>query len=137
MEGAPFITAYPRKDALSLARTLKQEKLDANSGRLIAAREGIRVILAGSIERDGAGYRVDVRALDPANPDPPLAQASSKASDKQGVLAAVSKVADRLRNALGDTSPSDRQQAETFTASSLDAVRELHHRTGSCLGSER
>jgi eukaryotic-like serine/threonine-protein kinase len=124
MEGAPFITAYPRKDALSLARTLKQEKLDANSGRLIAAREGIRVILAGSIERDGAGYRVDVRALDPASPDPPLAQASSKAPDKQGVLAAVSKVADRLRNALGDTSPSDRQQAETFTASSLDAVRE-------------
>jgi tetratricopeptide (TPR) repeat protein len=124
MEGAPFITAYPRRDALSLARTLKQGRLDENSGRLVAAREGIRVILAGSIERDGGGYRVDVRALDPAKPQPPLAEASGKASDKAGVLAAVAKVADRLRRDLGDTSPSARQQAETFTASSLDAVRE-------------
>jgi tetratricopeptide (TPR) repeat protein len=124
MEGAPFVTAYPRKDALSLARTLKQEKLDENSGRLVAVREGIRVILAGSIQRDGGGYRSAVRALDPAMPEPPLAQVNGKASDKSGVLAAVAKVADRLRNALGDTSPSVRPQAETFTASSLDAVRE-------------
>jgi eukaryotic-like serine/threonine-protein kinase len=124
IEGAPFVTAYPRRDALKVVRTLQRDALDENSGRLVATREGIPVILAGSIQRDGGGYRIDVRAVDPAKPDPPLANASGSASDKGDVLPTVVKVAERLRKALGDTSPSARQQAETFTASSLDAIRE-------------
>ena len=33
-------------------------RLDESTGHLVANREGIRVILAGSIERNGVGYRV-------------------------------------------------------------------------------
>ena len=125
MEGSPFITAYSRRDATSLVRSLKLgDKLDDTSGRLVATREGIRVILAGSIERDGGGYRVAVRAIDPEKPEPPLAVADAKASEKGDVLGALGEVADQLREALGDTTPAVGQNAETFTTASLDAIRE-------------
>lgn len=124
MEGAPFITAYPRKDAAALVRDLKfGEKLNESTGRLVANREGIRVILAGSIERDGVGYQVAVRAVDPGKPEP-LAVANAKAADKSAVLSAVGRVADSLRKGLGDTTPSTQHEAQTFTAASLDAIRE-------------
>ena len=124
MEGAPFVTAYPRKDAAGLVQSLKLgAKLDESTGRLLATREGIRVILAGAIERRGDGYRITVRAIDPEKPDP-IKVASEDAGNKGEVLAAVNRVADPLREALGDTpSASAQQEGETFTAASFEAVR--------------
>jgi eukaryotic-like serine/threonine-protein kinase len=122
MEGAPFITAYPRKDAATLAQTLYKSKLDEKSARLLAGREGIPVILAGTIDRSGSGYRITVRAIDPEKPEP-IEVADEEASSKNEVLAAVGRLAEPLRDALGDTTPSAQQQAETFTAASFEAVR--------------
>jgi tetratricopeptide (TPR) repeat protein len=125
MEGAPFVTAYPRRDAARLVGALKLgDKLDEKSGRLVANREGIPLILAGSIEKSRGGYRIAVRAVNPDKPDPPIAEATATASDKSAVLGAVSRVAVNIRKKLGDTSPSASQQAETFTAASIDAIRE-------------
>jgi tetratricopeptide (TPR) repeat protein len=123
MEGAPFITAFPRGDATTMVRDLKLgTALDEKSGLLLASREGIPVVLAGLIERSGSGYRVAVRTLAPDKPEP-VSQAEATASDKAQVLAAVSRVAEDVREALGDTTPSSSQQAETFTAGSLEAMR--------------
>jgi serine/threonine-protein kinase len=123
MEGAPFITAFPRPQAAGLVRDLKLgSRLDESSGRLIASREGIPVILAGMIERSGGGYRVAVRRLAPDKQEP-ISQAEATASDKAQVLGAVARIAEDVREALGDTTPSSTQQAETFTAGSLDAMR--------------
>ena len=126
MEGAPFITAYPRRDAARLVQQLGLgSTLTESAGRLIANREGIPVILAGAVEADRSGYRLVLRALQPDKPDQPLATANVRARDKAAVLGAVGDLAVRMREALGDTTPSAaRQQAETFTAASLDAVRE-------------
>ena len=58
MEEAPFITAFPRRDAVGLVQDLKLGSgLDESTGRLLAIRQGIPVILAGMIERSGSGYR--------------------------------------------------------------------------------
>jgi tetratricopeptide (TPR) repeat protein/tRNA A-37 threonylcarbamoyl transferase component Bud32 len=123
MEGAPFITAFPRLQAAGLVRDLKLgPRLDESSGRLIASREGIPVILAGMIERSGSGYRIGVRALAPDKQEP-TSVAEAAASDKAQVLGAVARIAEDVREALGDTTPSSTQQAETFTAGSLDAMR--------------
>jgi serine/threonine protein kinase/tetratricopeptide (TPR) repeat protein len=124
MEGAPFVTAFPRTEAASLVRNLKLgERLDESTGRLLAIREGIRVILAGSIDRAGNGYRIQVRAVDLEKPEEPLEVVEARAADRNGVLAAVGRVAEDLRDALGDTTPTQ-ERGETFTAASLDAVRE-------------
>src|SRR6185436_12479151 len=65
MEGASFITAYPRADAVKLARSTRiGDRLDVNVSRLIAVREGINVVLEGEIAREGSGYRINVSARD-------------------------------------------------------------------------
>lgn len=123
IEGAPFITSYPRRDAAALAKQVRPDAtLNEEAARLVAYREGIRVILSGSIERIGDGYRLVVRTVDPAQPEP-IASATITASDKSQVLSAVGRIAERVRKELGDTTPSAQQQAETFTAGSLEAVR--------------
>src|SRR5262245_124077 len=129
VEGASFITAYPRADAVRLARGARiGERLDDTVSRLIAVREGIKVILGGAIAREGSGYRVTVRALDlSAEPGQvkSLASESVVARDKGQVLNAVATLANRLRNVLGDTTPeSARARAvETATTTSLEALQ--------------
>jgi len=123
LEGASFITSYSRTSATALAQQLKPgAKLDAETARLVAVREGIGVVLSGAIEQKGTGYAIQVQAVDPQGKV--LKQASADASSKADVLTAVGTLATQIRRALGDTSPATDAQAETFTAASLDAVRE-------------
>ena len=123
MEEAPFITAFSRRDAARLIRDLELgAKLDENTGRLLAIRQGIPIVLAGTIERSGSGYRVAVRALNADKPEP-VTIAESPASDQAHVLAAVAKVAAKVREALGDATAMGNASRETFTTASLEAVR--------------
>ena len=129
MEGASFITAYPRRQARETAMQIGAgEELTEAAARLISRREGLKVILAGAIDRHDGGYTVSVAALDPAAEGPqarPLAEASANAAQKSDVLPAVGKVAARLRRLLGETEVESGRQAagETFTAGSLEAMR--------------
>jgi eukaryotic-like serine/threonine-protein kinase len=129
VEGASFITAYPRADAVRLARSARVgDRLDDTVSRLIAVREGIKVLLGGAIAREGSGYRVTVRADDlSAEPGQvkSLASESAVARDKGQVLNAVATLANRLRSVLGDTTPeSARLRAvETATTGSLEALQ--------------
>jgi tetratricopeptide (TPR) repeat protein len=128
VEGASFITAYPRDAAqrLAAAQVRPGAKLDESVARLIAGREGIKVILSGSIEPKGSGYAITVRAVDPAN-GKTLATATASSPDKAGMLKAVGSVASRMRSALGDTTPESAKRAaiETFTAGSLEAAQDF------------
>ena len=128
MEGAPFITTFPRRDALTAARAAQGspiDRLDVETARLVSQREGIKVVLAGSVASEGRGYRVDVRAVD-AFKGEALANASRSASSKENVLQAMAAVASDVREALGDVTPESERlaQAETFTSGKLDAARE-------------
>jgi tetratricopeptide (TPR) repeat protein len=126
LEGASFITAYQRPAALRLANQIKpSSKLDESVARLVSVREGIEVVIAGSIAASGSGYRISVKAIDPAD-GKELASAEETSRGKSEMLAAVGSLAEELRDALGDTSSSAAMNAstETFTSSSLDAIRE-------------
>jgi eukaryotic-like serine/threonine-protein kinase len=122
MEGAPFISTFPRANALrTLAQTNPGARLDAATARLVARREGIRVILAGSIARDDDEYQLTLQALDAAGQE--LTVARETADGKDEVLAAVSRLAGSVRRSLGDVTPESEQiKEETFTASSLEAA---------------
>jgi tetratricopeptide (TPR) repeat protein/tRNA A-37 threonylcarbamoyl transferase component Bud32 len=129
MEGASFINAFPPANARKLAEQLEPgSSLDEEMARLISRREGISVILAGTITGGERGYGVSVEALDPgveAGEGRPLATARAAARTKDDVLGAVAKAAADIRGDLGDSTPkSDRlAAAETFTTASLDAMR--------------
>jgi eukaryotic-like serine/threonine-protein kinase len=129
LEGASFISVFSHPEAERLASQLAAGgKLDELAARLISRREGIKVILAGSIESAPSGYSVSVRALDTGLEGPdakPLAVLTETAADQNAVLGTVAHLASQLRRTLGDTAPeSDRlAAAESVTASSLAALR--------------
>ena len=137
MEGDPFITTFPRRDALAAALAGQPgsvDKLSEATARLVSQREGIKIVLAGAVARAGQGYRVDVRAVD-AVPGTELATVSRTAAGKQDVLQAVAEVASEIRRELGDVTPESQRlaDAETFTAASLEAARD--YGVGQQLGS--
>jgi eukaryotic-like serine/threonine-protein kinase len=122
VEEASFITSYSRTDALKMATKLTPgSTLTPSMARLVAMREGVRVVLAGRIERDGGGYAVTLRALDPADGRQTWG-AKATSPTKEGVLAAVNRLAVDLRRTLGDTPRVG--TGESLTSASLEAVRE-------------
>ncbi|HEY7698168.1 MAG TPA: tetratricopeptide repeat protein, partial [Vicinamibacteria bacterium] len=129
MEGASFISSYPRADAQRLASQLGgSDKLDETAARLISRREGIKVVLAGTIEKEQSGYHLSIRAFDPAAEEAGaalLADVAAEAREKNDVLPVVARLASRLRTKLGDTTPESLGLAtsETVTASSLEALK--------------
>jgi serine/threonine protein kinase/tetratricopeptide (TPR) repeat protein len=127
LEGASFITAYSRGQAHKIVAQLKPgtTTLDEASARLIAVREGINVIVTGSIAAQGSGYKLESKVED-AVTGKTISSQDIKLSSKEAVLKAVGGLAAEVRNSLGDTTPESLQkvQAETFTSGSLAAAHE-------------
>jgi serine/threonine protein kinase/tetratricopeptide (TPR) repeat protein len=125
LEGASFITSYTREDARRNVALIKPDAtLDEAGARLLAAREGIKVVLTGSIEPAGSGYTLTVNAIDPAA-EKPLVTSTEVASSKAEVLQVVGTMASTIRSALGDETPESVRlsAAETVTAASLEALQ--------------
>src|SRR4029450_12161549 len=64
LEGAGFISAYDRGGMRTLG-VRPPEKLDERSGQEIALRQGLGVLLAGSLVSRGRGYEISVKATQP------------------------------------------------------------------------
>lgn len=126
IEGASFITSYPRAEAQRIARTLERRILNEESARLVAVRDNIDVVLAGSIVTAGKEYRLTLKAINPApdaSGDQPLAAASAQARSKSDVLAAIGSIASDIRKKLGDTEPVETMASDSVSAGSVDAVK--------------
>jgi tetratricopeptide (TPR) repeat protein/predicted Ser/Thr protein kinase len=127
LEGASFLNAYNRASALRVGARLQPgaTRLDESLARLVAVREGIGVVTSGAIDRSGDGYRVSLRALD-AVTGRPIVEETVDAPGKDRILPATTRLAARVRSALGDTTPESVQLAagETFSAGSLEAAHE-------------
>jgi tetratricopeptide (TPR) repeat protein len=124
IEGASFVTAFNRMSAQSQIKKLKPDgKLDDEGARLIAVREGIKLILAGGIREEGGRYVFDVRAVDPTNGET-IFGVQEVARDRSEVLKAVAEASNQIREDLGDTKLKEEslRSLETFTASSLEAA---------------
>jgi tetratricopeptide (TPR) repeat protein len=127
MEGASFISAYPRTRARNVALQLKPGAggLDGDVARLVALREGVNVVLVGSIGKTSSGYEASVKAVDAANGSV-VAESKIRESSKEQLAASLSQLARPVRKALGDHAPAagNIQAGETFTAASLAAAQE-------------
>ena len=124
MEGASFVATYPRDEALKVVQTIKAgPSLNAAAAQLVALRQEVPVVLAGSVEQESTGYKLKVSALRPGT-NQPFASAEQRATDKAGVLRAIERIATELRKALGDRPVEGVSQAENVSAASLDALRE-------------
>lgn len=123
IEGASFVTSYRREAAQKLVSELQSGgALDEAAARLVSVREGIKLVLAGSIVEDKGKYELSVRVVDPKAGET-IADARVTAKDKLEVLTAVGKLAGDLREELGDDSLDKLVASETFTATNLEAVQ--------------
>jgi tetratricopeptide (TPR) repeat protein len=122
IEGAPFISSFPRTSARRVAEQLSPgATLNEAISRLISTREGIQVVLVGSVSRERDEYVLSVRAIDANGTE--LSVSRETAAGKPEVLPALTQLATAVRRSLGDVTPAADIRGETFTASSLDAAR--------------
>jgi len=123
-----FIDTYSRTAAHAFVdRISPGSDLTVAMARLVSQREGIKVIVAGEVEKSGTGFRVSARALDASSKSgesPPIASLSQSAASRDQILAAVGRLAGGIRDALGDvgSSAGAGATAETFSAASLPAM---------------
>ena len=124
LEGASFVNSYSRGQAHKTAAKLQpgSTRLDEQLARLVATREGINIVITGSISKDGDSYRLNVNTLDAVTGKDLVKESESVA--KQDVLVAMGKLAAGVRKALGDKTPQSAQlaAAETYTTHSLEAA---------------
>ncbi len=127
LEGASFISSFSRGQAHRIAAQLKPgaTQIDEALGRLVAARESVNVVVAGSLVADSGGYWLSARAVD-APTGKSIASESIRVKTKDDVLLSVGKLAAKIRQKLGDATPESAQlsQMETFGSGSLEAAHE-------------
>ena len=125
IEGATFIDAYSRREAMRLVKAIKNDAtLDEANAKLLSLRgEPIGVVLTGDIAKAGSGFSLRVKAIRPFD-DATLLDSSTTVASKDKVLDAVGEMSTRVRETLGDTTTRDAAtDGETFTAASLDAAK--------------
>jgi tetratricopeptide (TPR) repeat protein len=127
LEGAPFVSVFNRAQARATLAELKPgaTALDEGNARLVAVREGIDVVVSGSVERAGSGYKI-VSKVGDALSGKTISTEDAEARDKSNILRAVASLASQMRSDLGDTASESAKvaEAETFTTGSLEATHE-------------
>jgi tetratricopeptide (TPR) repeat protein len=125
LEEAAFINTYRRDQARALLGRLEngETKLDEPAARKIAVREGINVMVTGSIARAGAGYQISAKAINAVTGET-IATKQIRVANAELVLASVGSLVAPIRKALGDTTPESAQlaAAQTYAAHSLEAA---------------
>ena len=125
LEGAGFISAYDRAGIRRTLGVRPPDKLDERAAQEIAVKQGLGVVLSGSVDRQGSRYGVSVKATQAVTGNV-IASATERASSKDKVLGVATSLASKVREALGDdTSDSAKRFAmDTLSATSLEVVRE-------------
>jgi len=125
LEDAGFITALDRSGIRRSLGVVPPDTLDESAAQEIAVRQGLGVVLAGSLGLQGGRYDLSLKAVQAVTGNV-LADVHKSASSKTQVLGVATDLASDVRRALGDETPdSDKRFAmETLSATSLAVVRE-------------
>jgi serine/threonine protein kinase/Flp pilus assembly protein TadD len=123
LEGATFISAYDRGRMRTAFGVTPPQKLDEAAARQVAMKQSVDVVLAGSIVRSGGGYEISIKATQPISGNA-TATTNARAATKEQVLETVTKLAAKVRKALGEkTAEADQLFAmRNISRGSLDAI---------------
>jgi len=125
LEGAGFISAYDRTGIVRTLGVRPPEKLDEVIAREIAVKQGVAVVLSGTVNRQGSGYELTVKAVRAVTGDV-IATADGRAVNRDRVLGVTTELASEVRRALGDDTSDDAQRFanEALSAASLDVIHD-------------
>jgi tetratricopeptide (TPR) repeat protein len=140
LSNSRHVTVVPREriaDALRLMRKPPDTKLDSELAREVCLRDGeIHALLTGRIEKIGPKYVFSVELRDP-KPGTTLAGFSEESARAEGSLAAIRRISDRIRAALGEAPASgdrERPSLAKVTTSNLRALQ-LYSQADRLMGS--
>ena len=122
LEGASFITAYDRSRISSIGARAP-EKLDEAAAREIALKQGLGVVIAGSIAPSGEGYEISVKALQTVTGNV-ITNLKRVASNRDQILETATKLSAGIRRVLGDKTSESAQlfAMRSLSTTSLDVV---------------
>jgi eukaryotic-like serine/threonine-protein kinase len=124
LEDSGFITAYDRAQ-ISRTGAKAPPSLPESAAREIAVRQGLGVVLAGSLNPQGSGYAVAITAAE-AVTGKVIAAVNGRAAARDQVLGVATTLVARIRKALGDDTSDTAQRfaKDSLTTTSLEVVRE-------------
>src|SRR5207245_10446602 len=102
LEGASFVSLYNRGQAHKVAAQLQPgaNRLGEALARLVASREGVGVIVSGSIERKGSHYTIGCKTVD-AMTGRTISTSQAEPAETDAELRAADKLEAGIRTALG------------------------------------
>ena len=118
LEEAGFISAHDRKGFRDAFGVSPPENMDAAAARELAAKQGVNVVLAGSVASEGNGYAVSLSAMETVT-GKVLTTVSGRAPAKDQVVVAATKLVASVRQALGDDAS---DSAQMFAMASVSAM---------------
>ena len=123
LEGASFISAYDRT-VIGRIGVAAPERLDEVAAREIAVKQGLGVVVSGTLELQRRGYELTLKAAEAVTGNE-ITTASETVVDKDGVVPAVTRLASTIRTELGDETSESAQlfAMETLNARSLDVIQ--------------
>ncbi|MDJ0907393.1 MAG: tetratricopeptide repeat protein [Woeseiaceae bacterium] len=125
LEVAPFVESYSRQSAANIAANITDsEELSVETAGLVALREGINIVIGGSVRREGGGLVATASGFAPGDQSE-LFSVTERAEADVDILNAVSEISRELRLALGDTEkPVGAGESESFVVANLEAAAE-------------
>jgi serine/threonine protein kinase/tetratricopeptide (TPR) repeat protein len=105
---ASFITAFDRTRIRPTFGVTPPEKFDETAARQLAINQGLGLVVAGAIAPQGDGYDISVQATQPLTGNV-VASFTRRASSKDQVLDAMTRVVASVRSALGDETSNSNQ----------------------------
>src|SRR5688572_22415972 len=124
LEDATFISAYDRTRLRSAFGVQPPERLDVEAAQGVALNQGLGVVLAGSIGRQGSAYTISMKATGAVKGEV-IVEETRRTSNKDRILDETARLVTAVRTALGDTTSDDDQMfaMRTMTATRLDVAR--------------
>jgi eukaryotic-like serine/threonine-protein kinase len=125
LEGAEFISAYDRPNFRRSFGIPPPETLDEQAAQEIAIKQGVNVVLSGSVTRAGSEYVISMKATQGVTGNV-VATATDTAAGKDRVLGVTTRLATDIRRKLGDNTSDEAQRfaMDTLSATSIEAVHD-------------
>jgi hypothetical protein len=118
LEGAGFITAIDRTQISPRLGVRPPETLGEVAARELTVKQGLQVILSGSIDRHATGYTIAVNAAETITGSV-ICSEMGRTSSKDQVLKVATRLVTAVRKALGDDTS---ESAQLFAMTSLSVA---------------
>ena len=124
LEGAGFISAYDRSAVTRTLGVRPPDIFDETAARELAVKQGLGIVMSGTVDTQGKGYGVSVKAVETVT-GTVLADRKGRAANRDAVLGVANTLMAEVRKALGDEASESAQifAMTNLSATSLDVVR--------------